>query len=78
MPITDISCQLDDGLHPLDLALDVFIKVLFLDFRERQEMNRPGILVRTGRNEWSQGLINVLSQEWSIRCLNLESEKPSS
>lgn len=36
---TEISCQLNDSLHALDLTLDGFIKIFFLDFRKEQEMN---------------------------------------
>lgn len=40
---TEISCQLNDSLHALDLTLDGFIKIFFLDFRKEQEMNRPSV-----------------------------------
>lgn len=39
----NIPAKLNDGLHTLNLALDDSIKVLFLDFREAQEMNRANI-----------------------------------
>lgn len=39
----DVSCQFDDSLHPLHLPLNVDIKVLFLDFREHQEVNRARV-----------------------------------
>lgn len=40
---TDVSCQLNDSLHALDLTLDSFIKIVFLDFGEEQEMNRSSV-----------------------------------
>lgn len=40
---TDISCQLNDSLHALDLTLDGFIKIFFLDLWKEQEMNRPSV-----------------------------------
>jgi hypothetical protein len=46
MPISDISCQLDDGLHPLHLTLDVLIEVLLFDLRKKQEVDGSRILVR--------------------------------
>ena len=45
MPFTEDASELDDSLHPLDLALDDFIEVLFLDLGEHQEVNRPGVAV---------------------------------
>jgi hypothetical protein len=39
MTLADGTCKLDDGLHPLDLTLDILIKVLLLDLRETEEVN---------------------------------------
>ena len=46
MSISDISRQLDDSLHPLDLTLDVLIEVFLLHLWEEQEVDGPCILVR--------------------------------
>ena len=43
MPLADISSQVDDGLHPLYLSLDLGIKVFFLHFWEAQEVDRTRI-----------------------------------
>lgn len=51
MPITDISCELDDDLHALHLPLYRLIEVFGIDFRKKQEMNGTRVYVRILRNE---------------------------
>lgn len=43
MPLADVSGEVDHGLHPLYLSLDLGIKVLFLHFWEAQEVDRTRI-----------------------------------
>jgi hypothetical protein len=65
-----IPCQLDDGLHSLDLPLDLGIKILLFDFREAQEMDGTGVSRSSiFGNEWSEGLIDVFGQEGGVRRL---------
>lgn len=39
MTFSNITRELDDGLHPLDLSLNNGVEVLFLDIREEQEVH---------------------------------------
>lgn len=58
------SCELDDDLHALDLALNSGVEVLLLHFWEEQEVDGPGITsLWVFRDERPQGLVNVLGQE---------------
>lgn len=68
MPIPNISCEFNDSLHPLNLSFDSLIEVFLLNLREQQEVDRPRIrLVRIFRDERSERLIDVLSQEGGVR-----------
>lgn len=63
---TDGSSELDDSLHAADGTLNFGVKVFFSDGGEVEEVDRAiiddvGVLW----NESLEGLIHVLSQEWS-------------
>ena len=67
MSIPNISCEFNDSLHPLNLSFNSLIEVFLLNLREQQEVNGPRIkLTRVFRDERSERLIDVLSQEGGI------------
>ena len=71
MSFTEHTCQLDDGLHALDLSLDDNVEIFLLDFGERQEVN--GSCIAGGgifRNKWPKRLVDVLRQERRVRRLH--------
>lgn len=70
MSLPQRPSELDDNLHTLNLAFDITIKVLLLDFRERQEVHRANIGSVRGRgNKRLQPLVDILRDEWGIRRL---------
>ena len=73
MTFTDVTSKFDDGLHALDLALDDLVKILLLDLWERQEVDGADICARLLGDERPQALVDVLSQEGSVRGLRLRS-----
>ena len=64
---TDGSRQLNYRLKPLHLALDDCVEILLFHLREKQEVY-GSCVASSGvfRNEFSQGLVDVLRKEGSI------------
>lgn len=43
VPLTDVSGEVDDGLHPLYLSLDLGIKVFLFHFWKAQKVDRTRV-----------------------------------
>lgn len=68
MSLSDVSRQLDNSLHPLNLSLDFSVEVLFLYLWEAQEVHRSRV-ARCGIcwDVRSERLIDVFGQERRVR-----------
>ena len=64
--ISDRSRQLYDSLHALDLTLDDGVEVFLLHLREAEEMDRTGIFVGAGWDEYSELLVDAFGQEGCV------------
>lgn len=54
VPLADVSCQVDNSLHPLHLPLDDLVEILLFNLWETQEMDRSRIArCRIFGDEWS-------------------------
>ena len=62
MPFADVPSELDDGLHALDLTLNIRVEVFFFHLWEAQEVDRASVpCCRVFGDKRPEGLIEVFS-----------------